>query len=274
MKRIILIALCLLGIMGTASAYQFYLSCPADVQVGIPLKCSVDSNLPAGTTLDVVLYQSGYTATSVSRIPVTIQENHATLYQLFDTKGLPGGQYKVEADFQNLDPNALSSDSVTVQLPVLLDRSADITITSPLSQPLNEALRIEGSILKLGNDGVNLEVRGPDGVVFGPQYIGTQLDQKNGAGKFSQKVTVTSAGAYDAYFKDSDGYIGVKTFTVYVPVTSTPTTIPPTAVTTRRTITSIPTPLPTTTKSPLSLLTAGAALGVVGLLAIFRAGKR
>jgi hypothetical protein len=273
MKRIILIALCLIAIMGTASAYQFYLSCPENVQVGIPLKCSVDSNLPAGTTFDVVLYQSGYTATSVSRIPVTIQENHATLYQLFDTKGLPGGQYKVESDFTSLDPNSLSDDSVTVQLPVILDRSADITITSPLSQTLDEALRVEGSILKLGNDGVNLEVRGPDGVVFGPQYIGTRLDQRTGAGIFTQKVTVTSPGAYDAYFKDADGYIGVKTFNVYVPVTSSPT-IPPTAVTTRRPTTSSPTPLPTTTKSPLSLLTVGAALAVMGLLAIFRAGKR
>ena len=53
MKKIILIALCMMCIVGTASAYQFYLSCPESVQVGIPLKCSIDSNFPAGTTFDV-----------------------------------------------------------------------------------------------------------------------------------------------------------------------------------------------------------------------------
>ncbi len=274
MKRIILIAVCLMGIMGTASAYQLYLSCPETVQVGIPLKCSVDSNFPAGTTFDVALYQSGYTATAISRISVTIQENHATLYQLFDTKGLPGGQYKVEVQFNGLEEGKLSSDSVTSQLPKILDRSADITITSPVSQTLDEALRIEGSILKLGNDGVNLEVRGPDGVVFGPQFIGTRLDLRTGAGIFTQKVTVNGPGEYDVYFKDSDGYIGVKTFNVIAPVTSSPTTVPKTTVITSRPTTIPPTPLPTTTKSPLSLLPVGAAVAVIGLLAIFRSGKR
>ena len=274
MKRIFLIALCLMGIMGTASAYQLYLSCPETVQVGIPLKCSVESNFPAGTTFDVVLYQSGYTATSLSRVSVTIQENHATLYQLFDTKGLPGGQYKVEVQFNGLEEAKLSSDSVTWQLPKLLDRSADITITSPVSQTPDEALRIEGSITKLGNDGVNLEVRGPEGTVFGPQYIGTRLDLKTGAGIFTQKVTVTGPGEYDVYFKDATGYIGVKTFNVIASVTSSPTTVPKTTVITSRPTTAAPTPLPTTTKSPLSLLPAGAALAVIGLLAVFRAGKR
>jgi hypothetical protein len=274
MKRIILIALCLIGIMGTASAYQLYLSCPETVQVGIPLKCSVDSNFPAGTTFDVVLYQSGYTATAISRVSATIQENHATIYQLFDTKGLPGGQYKVEVQFNGLEEGKLSSDSVTWQLPKLRDRSADITITSPVSQTLNEALRIEGSITKLGNDGVNLEVRGPDGVVFGPQYIGTRLDVKSGAGVFTQKVTVTGPGEYDVYFKDADGYIGVKTFNVIAPVTSSPTTVPKTTVKTTLPTTATPTSLPTTTQSPLSLLSAGAALAVIAMLAIFRAGKR
>ena len=274
MKRIILIAVCLMGIMGTASAYQLYLSCPESVQVGIPLKCSVDSNFPAGTTFDVALYQSGYTATSISRISVTVQENHATLYQLFDTKGLPGGQYKVEVQFNGLEEGKLSSDSVTSQLPRILDRSADITITSPVSQTIDEALRIEGSILKLGNDGVNLEVRGPDGVVFGPQFIGTRLDLRTGAGMFTQKVTVNGPGEYDVYFKDSDGYIGVKTFNVIAPVTSSPTTVPKTTVITSRATTVPPTPLPTTTQSPGSLLPVGAAVAVIGLLAMFRTGKR
>ncbi len=191
------------GHYGDGICLPAFLSCPETVQVGIPLKCSVDSNFPAGTTFDVVMYQSGYTATPISRVSMTIQDNHATVYQLFDTKGLPGGQYKVEVQFNGLEESKLSSDSVTWQLPKLLDRSADITITSPVSQTLAEALRIEGSILKLGNDGVNIEVRGPDGVVFGPRYIGTRLDLRTGAGVFTQKVTVTGPGDYDVSFKDA-----------------------------------------------------------------------
>jgi hypothetical protein len=274
MKRIILIALFLMCIAGTASAYQLFLSCPESVQVGLPIKCSVDSNFPAGTTFDVVLYQSGYTATPISRMSVTIQENHATLYQLFDTKGLPGGQYKVEVQFYGTEEGKLSSDSMTWQLPKLLDRSGDITITSPISQTVDEALRIEGSVTKLGNDGVEIEVRGPDGRIFGPQYIGTKVDLRSGAGVFTQKVAVTRPGDYDVTFRDAKGYIGVKTFTVPAPVTPAPTSVPKTAVITTRPPTTVPTPLPTTTQAPLSLMSVVAALTVAGLLTVVIAKKR
>ena len=274
MKRIILIALCLACIVGTASAYTLHLSCPETVQVGLPLKCSVDSNLPAGTTFDVVFYQSGYTATPISRSSVTVQENHATMYQLFDTKGLPGGQYKVEAEFAGTVDGSLSSDSVTWQLPKVVDRSGDITINSPRSQTVDEALRIEGSIIKIGNAGIEIEVRGPDGRIFGPQYIGTKEDLRSGAGVFTQKVTVTRPGEYDVYFSDLKGYIGLKTFTVSAPVTTAPTTIPATTVITTRPPTTAPTTMPTTTQSPVSLIPVAAALTVVGLLAAITAKKR
>ena len=87
-----------------------------------------------------------------------IRENHATMYQSFDTKGLPGGQYKVEIRFSGSEEGKLSSDSVTLQVPELIDRSGDITITSPMSQMLNEALRIEGSVTKLGNKGIEIDL--------------------------------------------------------------------------------------------------------------------
>ena len=279
MKRIILIALCLTCIIGTASAYQLYLKCPETVQVGIPLKCTIDSNLPAGTTFEVAFYQSGYTATPISRSSVTVQE-HAlnmaapTMYQLFDTKGLPGGQYKVEIQFTGHRGGSLSDDSVTWQLPKVLDRSGDITINSPITQTLEEALRIEGSILKLGNDGVEIEVRGPEGRIFGPQYIGSKVDLRSGAGVFTQKVTVTQPGEYDVYFSDNTGYIGLKTFTVSAPATSIPTTVPTTTVITTRPPTTVPTPLPTTTQSPLSPIPVAAALTVIGLLMAVMAKKR
>ena len=273
MKRILLIVLFLLCFAGTASAYQLYLSCPESVQVGLPLKCSIDSNLPAGTTFDIAFYQSGYTATPISRQSVTIQDNQATQYKLFDTKGLPGGQYKVE--IQKIDESRLSSDSKTWQLPVLIDRSGDITITSPMKQNVDEALRIEGYIAKVGNDGVEIAVRGPDGVIFGPQWIGTKINVQSGAGVFTQHVAVTMPGEYDVTFSDSKGYIGVKTFKVSAPVTATPTTIPATTlVTTSRPPTTVPTPLPSPTKSPLSFVTVVAALGIIGMLSVSLIKKR
>jgi hypothetical protein len=275
MKRILLIALFLLCIAGTASAYQFYLNCPESVQVGLPLKCSIDSNLPAGTTFDLAFYQSGYTATPISRQSVTIQDNHATQYKLFDTKGLPGGQYKLEAQFRGDDESSLSSDSKTLQLPMLIDRSGEITITSPMTQNMDEALRIEGYIAKIGNDGVEIAVKGPNGAIFGPQWIGTKLNVQSGAGVFTQHVAVTVPGEYDVTFKDAKGYIGVVTFTVSAPVTTTPTTLPVTtpAITTRPP-TTVPTPLPTPTKSPISPVTIVVALGIIGMLSVILAKKR
>ncbi len=133
------------------------------MQVGIPLKCSIESNFPAGTTFDVNMYQSGYTATAVKSQTMTIQQNNPTQYSILDTKGLPGGQYKVEIGFMGDDESRLSTDSVTLQLPVLIDRSNEITITSPMTQALVDALRIEGYIKDIGNEGVQIEVRGLDG---------------------------------------------------------------------------------------------------------------
>jgi hypothetical protein len=275
MKRILIIVLFLLCFAGTASAYQFYLSCPESVQVGLPLKCSIESNLPAGTTFDLAFYQSGYTATPISKQSVTIQDSHATQYKLFDTKGLPGGQYKMEAQFRGNDESSLSSDSKTWALPVLIDRSGEITITSPVTQNMDEALRIEGYIAKIGNDGVEIAVRGPDGVIFGPQWIGTKINVQSGAGVFTQHVAVTKPGDYDVTFSDSKGYIGVETFTVSAPITTAPTTLPVTTpVITTRPPTTVPTPLPTATKSPLSFVTVVAALGIIGILSVSLAKKR
>jgi hypothetical protein len=275
MKRILLIALCMMCIIGTASAYTLTLDCPDSVQVGIPLKCSIDSDFPAGTTFDIVFYESGYTATAISRQSVTIQDNHATQYKLFETRGLPGGQYKVEIQFIGPDEGRLSTHSHTTELPVLIDRSGEITITSPMTQILTEALRIEGSIAKLGNDGVEIEVRGPDGVIFGPQWIGTKVDMRSGAGVFTKLVAVTGSGEYDVTFKDAKGYIGVVAFTVPAPVTQTPTSIPTTTpVITTRPPTTVPTPLPTPTSSPLSPVLLVAALGIWGVLFALLAKKR
>jgi len=270
MKRLLLVMIGALLLVSSASAYGLYVKCPSSVQVGETLKCSIDSDFPAGTSFNLVLYQSQYTATQISSQPVVIQDDNATQYRLYDTTGLPGGQYKVEAQFNGAEEPKLRSDSTTTQLVTLIDRSGLITITSPSSQNLQDALRVEGSIAKESNAGVQLEVKGPDGDVFGPQWIATKDAQNTGDGTFTQTVSVTSPGDYEASFTDSKGFIGTVQFVVTAPATAAPTTIVVASVkpTTMHPVNTVPTPWPTTTKSPLSPIMAVASIVLAGLVLV------
>jgi hypothetical protein len=276
MKRILLIALLLVCTVGTASAYGLNLSCPSSVQAGVPIKCSLESDFPAGSTFDLVLYQTQYTATEIKDQPVTIQANHNTQYFVTDTTGLPGGTYKVEIQFNGPQEPQLRSGSVTLQLITIVDRSGDIDITSPVSQDLSEALRIEGDIKDGGNNGVQIEVSGPDGDIFGPQWIQTKSDLRTGAGVFTQQVTVNSGGDYKVDFSDSNGFIGEKVFTVVAPTTAPTAAATGTAavVRTTRPATTLPTPWPTTTaQSPLPTLVTICALACAGILAVMKMSR-
>jgi len=275
MKKIILLAVFLLCLAVPASAYQLYLVCPTSVQVGLPLKCTIDSNFPPGTTFNIVLYETDITATQVKTETVTIQENKGTQYRLFDTTGLPGGNYKVEVKFQGADEPRISSDSKTLQLIEIIDRSDDIAITSPKSQNLEDALRIEGAITKGGSDGVQLEVKDPDGGrVFGPTWIGTTADIRNDDGKFTQKIPVTVPGDYTVDFSDSKGFIGTVTFKVVSPTPVATKAVTTTAIKVQKTTaTTKPTPWPTATQSPISPLAGIGAVLVAGLLAVYAIRK-
>jgi hypothetical protein len=271
MKRIILIALSLMCIVGTVSAYGLYLSCAESVQAGLPLKCSIDSDFPPGTTFDIVFYQTQYTATEVSRQSLTIQDSKLTQYKLLDTQGFPAGNYKVEVQYKGNDEPRLRSDSVTLQLVKVLDRSEEITITSPITQTPDEALRIEGSIAKLGDEGVKLQVRGPDGGVLFDNWIGSKGSVQSGAGSFTKQVTVLGNGDYEVSFTDAKGYIGTVTFHVAAPATQAITAVPtsPSALKTTKAPTTVPTPWPTATQSPLSPITAFVGIAGAGLVAVF-----
>nr|WP_321352929.1 hypothetical protein [uncultured Methanoregula sp.] len=271
MKKILLISVFLLCLIGPAAAYGLYVTCPDSVQVGIPLKCSIDSDFPPGTTFNVVLYQTQYTATQINSEPVTVQSKDKTLYKIFDTQGLPGGDYKVEVKFLGADEPRLRSDSKTLQLVKIIDRSDELEITSPKTQTLDEALRIEGSLVKGGGDGIQVEVRDPDGgTLLGSQWIGTTSDLRTGDGKFTKKVAVVIPGDYEVSFADAKGYIGTVTFKVGSP-TTVPTSVVPTktAVKTTKTTTVAATPWPTATQSPLSPLAGIGAILIAGLLAAY-----
>ena len=273
MKRIILIALCLMCITGTASAYGLYLNCPESVQVGSPLICVINSDFAPGTAFNIVFYQTQYTATEVSSQPLIIQKSDLSFNhtKILETKGLPGGNYKVEVQYMGTGEASLRSDSKTMQLVKIIDRSGEITITSPMTQTPDEALRIEGSIYKLGNGGVKMEVRAPEGVTLFDEWIGTKESVQSGAGVFTKRVTVFGPGDYDVVFSDVKGYIGTKTFNVPAPATQVITKIPTiTAVNkTTKTVTTVPTPWPTATQSPLSPITALFGIAGAGLVAIF-----
>jgi hypothetical protein len=276
MKRILLIALLLTSLVGTVSAYGLYLNCTDSIAAGLPMKCTVDSDFPAGTTFNLVLYQSGYTATEIRRQAITVQDEKNTQYLVVDTTGLPGGTYKAELQFTGADEPRLRSDSKTVQLITIIDRSGEIEMTSPESQSLDEALRIEGSISKESNNGVEMEVSGPDGRIYGPEWIQTKDNVKNGDGTFTQKITVTSAGEYHVDFTDAKGFIGRKTITVVGPTTAPTVAVATTAaaVKTTKAVTTAPTPWPTTTQaSPLSPLPAIVSLALAGMV-MAAIGKR
>jgi hypothetical protein len=269
MKRIFLTTVLLLVLVGSASAYDMYITAPDELQAGRSLIVNGTSNFPAGTSFDVVLYRSTYTANEINTRTVTLQDVPAPRPWIvaFSTKGLQGGQYKVEVRLRGTQESSLSSDSQTMKVIQIIDRSNEITISSSMTQTLSEALRIEGSIAKLGAGGVQLEVRGPSGIVFGPQYIETKNNVNTGDGSFARKVPVSESGDYDVSFSDTGGFIGTVTFTVTTPqITATATDVQATTVRTTRVTTTTPAPVPTT-QSPLPVWTGLIALTVAGVSA-------
>ena len=269
-----LVILCLL-LITPASAYQLLMEVPAEINVGQTLKVMGNSTLPAGTSFDLVMYYSQYTSTEIERRTVTLQDyNNKTFVIPFTTRGLKGGLYRIEMQSDSRIEERLSSDSVTQRLVNVVDRTGEISITSPLTQDIKDALRIEGSIAKLGNDGVKLEVRGPEGPVFGPTWIETKREMKLGAGEYTKTINVNVPGDYDVHFTDAKGYIGVVTFHVTAPTpTPTPTQTPTlTQIATQIPTTSTPTPTPT--KSPFSLPHLLIALSIIGGISILSKKKK
>jgi len=269
MKKILCILLLLsLFLIGSASAYGIYLNCsPLTIPVGQTIKCSIDSDFPAGTSFALVFYQKQYTATEISRQTMTIQPSQETQYALFDTTGLKAGTYDVEVAWNGVVP-AMRTDSISSQIIQLTDRSGELTITSPETQDLSSALVIAGSLKNGGNSGIQIQVDGATaGRVYGPLYISTTNNIQTGAGSFSQTVSVTQPDDYTVKFSDASGLITTIVFHVVAPTTvptvplvSTPITTPPTPM-----VTYTPIVKPTTTKSPLPIEIVLGALGIAGL---------
>ncbi len=224
-RVVLAVLLCLVLFAGVAQAYEMTITVPDQIQMGLPLVVNGTSNIPPGTTVEVVFTRSENYPEEVSRESVTLQANQQFTV-VFDTSGLTKGIYKVEvlpvSDYRYL------GNSTTLRIVKIIDRSDELKIYSPKEQEYSGQLTIDGAILAARNAGVEVQVNGPGGrIVFGPEYIKT-----NGEGGFSLKVNIDEPGVYNASFSDAKGFVTRYAFTIEKPPepTTIPTTVPTTSV--------------------------------------------
>ncbi|MFY9801351.1 MAG: hypothetical protein WAK10_08900 [Methanoregula sp.] len=203
MKKIVLLLMGLFFLTGFGSAYRVNIDAPDSLAIGKPLIVNGTTTFGIGTPIDVVLYYQLTTTSEIKRKIVYVQSDY-TFRAVFDTTGLKTGMYKVEV------PTNGMSDSVTMRVVYLVDRSDDIQLTSPATQNFNGKIYISGAIKGDENSGVQIEVIGPDNsVVFGPRYINT-----NYQGTFTTEVPITKPGEFEVSFTDARGYVGKRIITI------------------------------------------------------------
>jgi len=203
MKKIVLLLMGLFFLTGIGSAYRVNIDAPDSLAIGKPLIVNGTTTFGIGTPIDVVLYYQLTTTSEIKRKIVYVQSDY-TFRAVFDTTGLKTGMYKVEV------PTNGMSDSITMRVVYLVDRSDDIQLTSPATQNFNGKISISGAIKGDENSGVQIEVIGPDNsVVFGPRYINT-----NYQGTFTTEVPITKPGEFEVSFTDARGYVGKRIITI------------------------------------------------------------
>jgi hypothetical protein len=215
MKKIVLVVMGLVFLFGSVSAYQVNIETSDTLTVGKPLIVTGTTTFGTGTPIDVDLYLQ-LTKARVDHKVAYVQSDK-TFRVIFDTTNLDKGVYKVEVPVNG------QGDSVTTRLVNLVDRSDEISLTSPAEQPYTGKLSIAGIMSTDKNSGVQIEVFDADNnPVFGPQYVNT-----NANGMFKADVPVIQAGDYEVSFTDSKGYIGSRIISVVgaAAVTSAPTSI-------------------------------------------------
>jgi hypothetical protein len=249
---LVLILLCVSG----AQAYVLTISAPETLQAGAPLVVTGNTTFPVGTQFTMVFSFSQITTSEVSRRIVVVGDTKSFIVP-FETTGLPGGQYKVEAELTRDLESKLSSGSVTSRVVQLIDRSGEVHITSPLNQTLGDALFIEAYISDAGEKAIEIGVTGPNGLVFGPRYISTTTQPGKTDGYIVKRVAVTDIGNYYVQFADAEGYIGTYKFTVSEPIPATSATPVIT--------TEVPGTIPGVGRIPLPLYTVLGALCVAGV---------
>lgn len=221
MKRIGLSLFCLLCLLlaGQASAAQVYLNVPASVNAGQPLEVAgTTSGANPGYAFEVVFYDATYTKKELARQQVVLQRDGA-FSATFSTDGLAAGQYSIEVQEQG---DGIFGGTKKPVLLKIVNRTAELTVSSPLTQAYDGTLLVAGSIKNYGSAGVQLTVTSAGGEqVFAPRYISTS----NGA--FLQRVPIHAGGLYVAEIMDNTDYVWTVEYTVTGGVATTATTEAP-----------------------------------------------
>jgi hypothetical protein len=229
MKRIAWLTLIgLIVLVGTASAAFVEISAPSTVYVGEPLVVTGTTaveglsrpTIEAGFSTDLIFYYAQYTKREVGRETIVVQQD-GSFSATFPTAGLSGGQYTLEI----VDPTTTTfgGSSITRLFVTLVDRSGNVTVSSPLTQEFDGALDIAGKI-SAGTSGVQIRVFQSTVTVAGPEAI---RPDENGA--FATSVAIPAGGTYLVTFSDSKGFIRNAEFLVTGgQSTPTPTAAPET----------------------------------------------
>jgi hypothetical protein len=220
MKRIALLLIIIAFLVVPGSAYLINFDSPNTLTAGDPLVLDGSSTLPPGFSTDVVFYMA---AREVARETITIQGD-GSWSATFETAGLAQGQYKLEIEEKSIwvDNTYISYDygssSDKQKIIQIIDRSDEISLTSPSVQQMSGTLLIAGRGETLGSDGVEVTVHGPSGLVFGPRYIQTDTN-----GQFSVDVPISESGTYTVRFADASSFITTMSISVTeAAVTPTP----------------------------------------------------
>ncbi len=252
-KKIALGMLMATLILSVASAALVTLQAPSRLYSGEDLEVTIGGTVRPGVTTDVVLYRIGYTKIEVARQNFTFQESAVQL--TFETESHPGGIYRVEI----VDPtgDTFGSSSTTWKEIEIVNRTADLTLTSQTTQRYDGTLDLAGRVKDIGDRGVQITVENAGGTVYGPTYIPTDAN-----GAFREEVPIEEPGTYRVDFSDHRGYITTVRFSV-TPIegTTLPTTgIPTTSGTTAPTVP--PTTPATTPATPLPAVLALLAIAI------------
>jgi len=271
-KRFLFITLILLiGAVNFAQGYIISLDAPKTVIKGNPLVVTGTTTFPEDSYFDLVLFYSKYTANEVARTRVIVDKTQ--LFRAdFDTRHLERGQYKVEvhnivSGNELFVERQLGSSSTIRRIVQIEDRSDEITITSPSTQPLTQALTISGRMRGVGDSVLTMRIFGPDTFTYGPVQVITRKGFADTSGDFSATIPVSLPGEYHAGISDKNGYIGEYTFIVTEDTPEqTQTALPkPTAEETQELVISVKdTPFSSPTPTP----TKQAGIGTPGIIVL------